>query len=76
LDEESAEMIRQTIRELNERGGDMAVVLVTHSREMMRVADWIVVLGEGGVAVEQGTYLDLWAKRGEFARLLTGGEFG
>ena len=76
LDEESAEMIRQTIRELSEGGGDMAVVMVTHSREMMTVADWIVVLGEGGVVVEEGIYLDLWAKKGEFARLLTGGEFG
>ena len=75
LDAESADMIRQTIHGLKSRRGDMAVVLVTHNREMMKVADWIVVLGEGGVTVEEGAYNELWEKRGHFARLVGGGEW-
>lgn len=75
LDAESAESIRQTIREITSRDGELAVVMVTHSREMMRMAGWIVVLGEGGRAVEEGRWEDLIALRGEFVRLASGGEW-
>ncbi|KAI6781293.1 Alpha-factor-transporting ATPase-like protein [Emericellopsis cladophorae] len=70
LDAESAGMIRQTIRSLK----GMAVVLVTHSPEMMRTADWIVVVGEGGVVAEEGGYESLMRNQGEFVRLLHCGE--
>ncbi|KAG9258369.1 P-loop containing nucleoside triphosphate hydrolase protein [Emericellopsis atlantica] len=70
LDAESAGMIRRTIRGLK----GMAVVLVTHSPEMMRTADWIVVVGEGGVVAEEGGYESLMRNQGEFVRLLHCGE--
>lgn len=76
LDAESAEMIRQTIQELVERSkqtsAGMAIVVVTHSREMMAIADRIVMLEEG-VKVEEGSYQGLMAKRGKFAELVSGG---
>ena len=76
LDTESADMIRQTIRDLRcKSSGEMAIVLVTHSREMMRAADWIVMLGEGGMAIEEGVYSDLWERRGPFTRLVSGGDW-
>ncbi|KAF7561460.1 hypothetical protein G7046_g2685 [Stylonectria norvegica] len=74
LDAESAEMIRQTIQDLTTQSrrdhGGMAIVLVTHNKDMMRVADRIVVL-EDGAKVEEGTYLGLLQARGPFARLST-----
>ncbi|KAJ9150440.1 Alpha-factor-transporting ATPase [Pleurostoma richardsiae] len=72
LDAESAEGVRAAIQELMARGGergDMAVVIVTHSREMMRMADRIVVLEEGRV-VEQGRYEELLPRQGKFATLV------
>lgn len=74
LDAESAETVRRTVAGLA-AGGGMAVALVTHSREMMRVADWVVMLGEGGVGLEEGTYAGLWGGRGPF-RALVGGVDG
>ncbi|KAL2261151.1 hypothetical protein VTK26DRAFT_4625 [Humicola hyalothermophila] len=50
----------------------MAVVVVTHSKEMMRVADRVVML-EGGVVVEAGGYEELVRKGGKFAALVGGG---
>jgi ABC-type multidrug transport system fused ATPase/permease subunit len=53
----------------------MAVVLVTHSSDMMRAADWIVVIGAGGIVVEEGTFESLVSGKGEFARSLYRGEY-
>lgn len=50
----------------------MAVVVVTHSKEMMRVADRVVMI-EGGVVVESGGYEELVKKGGRFAGLVGGG---
>ncbi|KAH6877168.1 P-loop containing nucleoside triphosphate hydrolase protein [Thelonectria olida] len=77
LDAKSAEMIRQTVQELVEgskKGGSvgMAILVVTHSREMMAIADRIVMLEEG-VKVEEGSYQGLMQKRGKFAELVSGG---
>lgn len=86
LDAESAEIIRQTIRKLSLRGGSsganggkgpkreataMSIVMVTHNREMMAVADWIIMLGEEGSVVEEGRYADLWEEKGHFWRLVS-----
>ncbi|KAF4336127.1 STE6-`Full-size` ABC transporter responsible for export of the `a` factor mating pheromon [Fusarium beomiforme] len=70
LDAESAEMIRHTMQNIasNSRR-DMAIVVVTHSKEMMAIADRIVVLEEG-VKVEEGKYHNLLQARGAFARVV------
>ena len=54
----------------------MAVVIITHNKEMMQIADQIVVLDRGRL-VEQGTWGQLMGKRegGELRRLVTGGEW-
>lgn len=76
LDAEAAEGVRNVIAKLVERRdgrrAPVAVVVVTHSREMMRIADRIVVLDQGCVA-EIGEYDELVARRGVFARLIGGG---
>ncbi|CAM1508557.1 Fc.00g054050.m01.CDS01 [Cosmosporella sp. VM-42] len=78
LDTESSDMIRQTIHYLKNQSSrtfaGMAIVLVTHSKEMMRVADRIAVL-EDGAKVEEGTYQSLLQAKGTFAHLVSGGEW-
>ncbi|KAF4451515.1 hypothetical protein F53441_5524 [Fusarium austroafricanum] len=70
LDAESAEMIRRTMQKIAKKARrDMAVVVVTHSKEMMAIADRIIVL-EDGVNVEEGTYHELLQERGTFAQLI------
>ncbi|KAI9152018.1 Alpha-factor-transporting ATPase [Paramyrothecium foliicola] len=74
LDPENAEVVGQTLRHLIERsrGGqaELAVVLITHSTEMMRIADYTVML-EDGRHVEQGRFSDLVQAGGPFADLLS-----
>lgn len=77
LDAEGAEGVRAAVRALVREGREageagMAVVVVTHSTEMMRVADRVVVL-EQGCVVEEGGYDELVARRGRFAQLVGGG---
>ncbi|KAI1424956.1 P-loop containing nucleoside triphosphate hydrolase protein [Xylaria sp. FL1777] len=50
----------------------LCVIMVTHSQEMMRMADRIAMIDLGHV-VESGTYKELWEKRGKFAELVSGG---
>ncbi|KLU91712.1 lipid A export ATP-binding/permease msbA [Magnaporthiopsis poae ATCC 64411] len=50
---------------------DMAIVVVTHSRDMMRIADRVVVM-DGGCVAEEGTYDELLTSRGKLAELLGG----
>lgn len=79
LDADAAELIKGTLRELIARGrrlgNDMAIVLVTHSRDMMTVADRIVVM-EAGRTVEEGSYQELWSRGGLFRHLVSGGANG
>ncbi|EGR48468.1 ABC-transporter [Trichoderma reesei QM6a] len=78
LDAECSGMIRQTISELVGRARTkgqeemMAIVMVTHTPEMMRICDNIVVI-DGGVKVEEGTYEELMAARGAFRHLVSRG---
>lgn len=90
LDYESAEIIRQTIdrlvsrkeavglelRDLRARGGrgETAVIIITHSLEMMKVAEKIVVLDQGRV-VEEGGFEELRKRKGAFSKLISGGEW-
>ncbi|KAK2055161.1 P-loop containing nucleoside triphosphate hydrolase protein [Colletotrichum caudatum] len=60
LDSLSAESIRQTITgtlaSAEDRG--MSIVVATHSREMMRIAQYIIVM-EAGRVVDEGTFHEL-----------------
>ncbi len=73
LDSESAEVVRDTVRSLVTSTQGITVIIITHGREMMEVADNIVVLKEGKVA-EQGPFDELMRRGGELRRLLSGGE--
>ncbi|ORY19823.1 P-loop containing nucleoside triphosphate hydrolase protein [Clohesyomyces aquaticus] len=81
LDAESAAIIRDTVRRLvaqsrNGGGGkekrDMTVLIITHAREMMAIAEHVIMLDKGRV-VEEGGFDELKKKRGPFAGLLRGG---
>jgi ATP-binding cassette subfamily B (MDR/TAP) protein 1 len=76
LDVESAGVIRQTVHRLlfeSRLPGAKAltVVIITHSKAMMEVADKIIMLDQGSV-VEEGGYDELIERDGRFARLLKG----
>ncbi|EAS29566.3 ABC a-pheromone efflux pump AtrD [Coccidioides immitis RS] len=75
LDVESAAAIKRTVSRLmrvrdGRRGGGLTVVIITHAKEMMQVADRVVVVDKGEV-VEEGPFEDLVNKHGgELRRLL------
>lgn len=80
LDRESAKLIRDTIRRLLEHDraatsdapdSRLTVIVITHSRDMMRLADWVCVLDDGCV-VETGEFDELVKSRGRFASLVKG----
>jgi ATP-binding cassette subfamily B (MDR/TAP) protein 1 len=84
LDAESAEIIRDTIVRLSSstysyspsghlRRGNVAVIIITHSVEMMRAAGNIIMLDRGRV-VEQGGFDELARKGGAFTSLISGGK--
>lgn len=77
LDVESANLVRQTIENLikdRDRTRAMTVIVITHSREMMEIADNVVVLDQGRV-VEEGGLEELLERNGPLANLLSGGEW-
>ncbi|THW48274.1 putative ABC transporter [Aureobasidium pullulans] len=75
LDVESSNLVRDTIQGLVERDGSgMTVIIITHSKDMMRIAKNIIMLSEGQV-VEYGSYERLLLAKGEFFHLLSGGEW-
>ncbi|RPB10281.1 P-loop containing nucleoside triphosphate hydrolase protein [Morchella conica CCBAS932] len=73
LDPESAMVIHNTIGRLVDKGGaydkKMTVIIITHSQEMMRCAEKVVVMSHGEV-VESGKLEELLERRGELHRLL------
>lgn len=72
LDAESALVVRSMVSEMS-RKGDSAFLIVTHEREMMRMCEDIIVLGQGGAVVERGGFDNLLAKKGgELKRMLVG----
>lgn len=75
LDVASANVIRETVLRLVGRarqGRGMTVVIITHAREMMAVAEHVVVLDRGRV-VEQGGFQELRSRPGgAFGKMLRG----
>lgn len=76
LDAVSAEMVRETINKLIERGrqsgeDSIAVLIIGHAVEMMRICEKIVVLEAGHIA-EVGKFEELKGEGGVFARLIGG----
>ncbi|KAF7714426.1 Uncharacterized protein PECH_001368 [Penicillium ucsense] len=63
LDPAGAEIVRRTVQDLVASRDDLTVVIITHAKEMIEIADHVVVLDEGSV-VEDGTYRDLSRKKG------------
>lgn len=78
LDPESARVIQESISCIINGGGagrkKMTVVIITHSQEMMRCAERIVVIGHGEV-MESGALEELLERGGELHRLLSRGEW-
>ncbi|KAK4064501.1 hypothetical protein Trihar35433_8018 [Trichoderma harzianum] len=78
LDAESSGMIRETVRGLvaraKEQEGEMAIMVVTHTPDMMQICDNIVMI-DGGVKVEEGSYEELMKARGPFRHLISKGEW-
>ncbi|KAI0881396.1 P-loop containing nucleoside triphosphate hydrolase protein [Annulohypoxylon maeteangense] len=54
------------------RNQELSVIVITHSKEMMRMADRVVVIDQGNV-VETGSYDELFQMRGKFAELVSDG---
>jgi len=70
LDAESAKTVKESVvRLLGEEKGRMTVLIITHAEELMRIAQRVIVVGEGRI-VEEGTYAELRALGGEFSKLL------
>ncbi|OJJ44536.1 hypothetical protein ASPZODRAFT_134616 [Penicilliopsis zonata CBS 506.65] len=61
LDVGSAQLIRKTVQQLVVSRPELTVIIITHSAEMMEIADQVVVMEQGRV-VEEGPYT-LLAKR-------------
>ncbi|KAM4055988.1 ABC transporter transmembrane domain-containing protein [Hirsutella rhossiliensis] len=78
LDADSSQTVRRTITRLVQQTrtlpGGMAVVLVTHSRDVMRLADRLIVLSNG-IKVDEGSYQALARKKGPFLDLISGGQW-
>lgn len=78
LDADGAEGVRKAIQGLMDQSRQdlgkegLTIVVITHSREMMRIVSRIVVMDEGFVA-EEGGFEELLARGTKFARLLGGG---
>ena len=84
LDGENEGVVLDAVRELVGESGRgrgrrrrrPTVVMVTHKIEVMRLCDRLVVLGSGreaGRVVEEGRFEELMERKGEFARLASGG---
>lgn len=69
LDPDSAATIKATVRRLVATKTGLTVIIITHAKEMMEVADDIVVLEDGRV-VEKGPYRALLRRSGGKLRAL------
>ncbi|EFR05351.1 multidrug resistance protein 1 [Nannizzia gypsea CBS 118893] len=69
LDVESASVIRQTVTKLMASGRGLTVIIITHAKDMMELADNVVVVDDGAV-VEEGSFSDLSSRSGGKLRRL------
>ncbi|KAL5333016.1 P-loop containing nucleoside triphosphate hydrolase protein [Aspergillus crustosus] len=69
LDPNSSELIRQTVRGLVRMRTGLTVIIITHAKEMMEIADNVVVIEDGRV-VEEGPYKTLSRRTGGKLRAL------
>lgn len=69
LDAESAALVSSTLQNTMQARGNMAIVMVTHSIDMMRAADSIIVIADG-TNVGEGTYKSLQQTCSEFRHLI------
>ncbi|EFQ31962.1 ABC transporter [Colletotrichum graminicola] len=71
LDSLSAERIRETIAGIlaGAEDGGMSIVVATHSREMMRIAQHIIVM-EAGRVVDEGSFDELQLRSKVFSTLI------
>lgn len=71
LDWENAEIVKQSVlRVMDKTRGTLTIIVVTHSKAMMRFADHVVVLDKGSVA-EQGTFQELLSRREKLWEMLS-----
>ena len=76
LDGESAWVVRNSVSQLVREESGMTVIIITHSRDMMQCADYVVVLEQGRVA-EEGGFRELVARKGKLWEMLrVGGSSG
>ncbi|MGQ0772985.1 MAG: ABC transporter ATP-binding protein [Pseudonocardiales bacterium] len=66
VDNETEAAIQHAIRDF---ARDRTLVIIAHRLSTIRHADWIYVLGEGGVVVEEGTHQELLDLEGVYASL-------
>lgn len=75
LDVEAASLIRATLKRLvDDPARVMTVIIITHSRDMMEIAEEVFVLDHGSV-VEKGGLEELLDRNGALANLLNGGRY-
>ncbi|KAI5370888.1 putative Type 1 protein exporter [Septoria linicola] len=78
LDVETANLIRHTIADLiaesKKTAHPMTVIIITHHRSMMEIAEKIVVV-DNGTIVEEGEFDVLMRREGALANMLSGGEW-
>ncbi|KAJ5222393.1 ABC transporter integral membrane type 1 [Penicillium citrinum] len=58
LDPAGAKIVCETIHRLVATRNDLTVIIITHSKDMMKIADHVIVLDQG-VVVEDGSYATL-----------------
>lgn len=75
LNVESADLVRDTVEQLvRDPSRAMTVIIITHSREMMEIAENVVVLDKG-IIVEEGGFEELMGRNGALKNLLSAGEW-
>ncbi|MFJ9413782.1 ATP-binding cassette domain-containing protein [Streptomyces sp. NPDC101227] len=66
VDNETEAAIQRTLRSF---AADRTMVIIAHRLSTIRHADWIYVMGKGGVVAEEGTHFDLLERDGLYASL-------